>query len=170
METQTTMPAAQTAIFVKMAVDAWHAQNGRVEKLVNELTDEQLARETAPGRNTGTYLFGHLIAVSDRLFDAMGWGGRLHPELDQIFLVNPDKSGNEFPPIADLRKYWTEINEKINKHIAEMQPEDWFTKHATVSAEDFVKEPHRNKLNLLLSRAIHTSNHQGQMIYLGEKK
>ena len=157
------------AIFVKMVVDAWYMQNARVEKLVNSLTDEQLAAETAPGRNTGTYLFGHLLAVNDRLFDAFGWGGRLHPELDAPFLTSADKSDLPRPSIAALREYWTEVNNKLNAHIGQMRPQDWFTAHSTVSAEDFAKEPHRNKLNLLLSRTVHMSNHLGQMIFLEKK-
>jgi hypothetical protein len=160
----------RTAVFVKMAVDAWHTQNARVEQLINSLTDEQLAKETAPGRNTGTYLLGHLIAVSDRLFDALGWGARLHPELDKPFLDSPDKTEIEKPSIAQLREYWTEVNNKINAHIAAMQPEDWFAKHTMVSDEDFAKEPHRNKLNVLMNRTSHTAGHKDQMIFLTEKK
>ena len=170
METTTTHNKATAAVFVKMATDAWHTHNARVEKLIDSLTDAQLEAETAPGRNTGKYLYGHLIAVSDRLFDAMGWGGRLHPEMDEVFLASPDKSGHKMPSIAELKQYWRDVNDKLNGHIAAMQPEEWFSAHSTVSAEDFVKEPHRNKLNLLISRASHTGYHLGQMAYLAEKK
>src|SRR4051812_40135220 len=72
-------------LFVKMTISAWDTQNARLNKLMNSLTDEQMAAETSPGRNTGTYLFGHLIAVSDALFPIMGWGERLYPELETIF-------------------------------------------------------------------------------------
>jgi hypothetical protein len=34
---------------------------------------------------------GHLTAVHDRLFPMLGLGQRLHPELDEDFLVNPDR-------------------------------------------------------------------------------
>ena len=47
-----------------------------------------------------------------------------------------------------------------------MQPEDWFQKHSSVSAEDFAKEPHRNKLNIMITRATHLAYHTGQMALL----
>ena len=50
-----------------------------------------------------------------------------------------------------------------------MQPEDWFTKHSAISAEDFAKEPHRNKLNILINRTVHQGYHMGQLAYLVKK-
>ncbi|MBC7554999.1 MAG: hypothetical protein H7257_13600 [Taibaiella sp.] len=47
-----------------------------------------------------------------------------------------------------------------------MGAEDWFLKHNSVSAEDFVNEPHRNKLNILLTRTTHLSYHLGQFILI----
>ena len=38
-----------------------------------------------------------------------------------------------------------------------------------VSAEDFAKEPHRNKLNLIINRTNHQNTHYGQLIYLKPK-
>ena len=156
-------------LFIKMAVDAWNTQNNRLNKLVNSLTEEQVAAETSPGRNTGTYLFGHLIAVSDALFPLMGWGERFYPELEMPFLKTPDKSGLEFPPLDTLKAEFAAINAKIAEHISTMTAADWFAGHTAVSAEDFAKEPHRNKLNLLINRTNHTSYHLGQMAYLAPK-
>ncbi len=36
----------------------------------------------------------------------------------------------------------------------------------TVSDEDFEKEPHRNKLNIIVTRTSHLSYHTGQLILL----
>jgi hypothetical protein len=36
----------------------------------------------------------------------------------------------------------------------------------TVSPEDFAKEPHRNRLNVLISRTNHMANHIGQLLLL----
>nr|MBP6687382.1 DinB family protein [Lacibacter sp.] len=56
--------ATQLNLVVKMAISAWESQNKQLNKLIVALTDEQLQKEIAPGRNTGVYLLGHLIAVS----------------------------------------------------------------------------------------------------------
>ncbi len=171
MQTQNEINLVSTEkeLFVKMVITAWEAQNTRVDKLLDKITDEQLLAETAPGRNTGIYLLGHLTAVNDALFPLLGWGERLYPHLDAIFITNPDKSGQNMPSITDVKKYWQDVNTQLTQHIAAMQPDEWFTKHASVSAEDFEKEPHRNKLNILISRSIHQGYHLGQLVYLVKK-
>lgn len=151
-----------------MVLTAWHGQNTRVNDLLEKLSDEQLSAETAPGRNTGIYLFGHLVAVNDGLFKLLDLGERLHPELDDIFLRSPDKSGLAMPSIDALKTYWNEINSTLTDHFNKMQPSDWFARHTSVSEEDFAKEPHRNKLNIIITRTVHQGYHLGQMAYLKE--
>ena len=41
-----------------------------------------------------------------------------------------------------------------------------FEKHTAVSEEDFSKEPHRNKLNIVISRTSHLQYHTGQLVLL----
>jgi len=156
-------------VFIKMAISAWDGYNARVSKLLETLSDEEFLAETAPGRNTGIYLFGHLVAVSDALFPILGFGERLYPELDNIFVNNPDKSGHPMPSINDLKDYWSKVNAKLSDNIGKMREDDWFTRHNNVSEADFIKEPHRNKLNIILNRTSHTSYHLGQMVYLAKK-
>ena len=157
-------------LFIKMTVDAWNTQVTRLTKLFDALSDEQLATQTAPDRNTGIYLLGHLVAVTDGMLPLLGFGEKLYPQLEKPFITSPDRSGLEIPTVAELRKYWTEINAKLSKHIATTTRDEWFTKHNSVSAEDFAKEPHRNKLNILINRTNHNSYHLGQLIYLKPKK
>ena len=154
------------ALFVKMVLDAWQLQNKAVDDLLNEISDEQLMKETAPGRNTGIYLLGHFAAVNDRLFTLLAIGERLHPELDEIFLNSPDKSGGQMPSVDELKKYWNEINTSLTNKFNAMEADEWFEKHTSISAEDFAKEPNRNRLNVLITRAVHQGYHLGQMNYL----
>ena len=153
-----------------MVVSAWETQNTRVNKLLDSLTDEQLMSETAPGRNRGVYLIGHLTAVSDGMLPILGWGERLYPQLEDIFVAKPDKAVTQIPAVADIKKYWSKVNATITDHIRHMPAEEWFTKHSVVSAEDFAKEPHRNKLNILVNRTNHHSYHLGQLMYLAKQK
>jgi hypothetical protein len=163
------LTASHDALFVKMVLSAWQTQNTRVNELLTTLTDEQLSAETAPGRNTGIYLLGHLTAINDRLFTLLGVGERLHPELDEIFIDSPDKSGKTMPAIDELKKYWMKINSRLTGYFNNMQPAEWFMPHTAVSEEDFIQEPHRNKLNVLITRATHQAYHVGQMAYLKNK-
>jgi DinB superfamily len=165
-----TPQVAPSKMYVRMIVSAWETQNTRVDKMLSSLSDEQLSAETAPGRNTGVYLLGHLAAVNDNLFPLLGFGEKLYPELEKIFLSNPENAGLEKPSIASLREYWKTINNKLMGHIDKVTPEEWLTRHNSVSSEDFAKEPHRNKLNILINRANHQSYHLGQLAYLSKTK
>lgn len=161
--------STEKELFVKMAIDAWETQNSRVDKLLETLSDKQLQTETAKGKNSGVYLLGHLTAVNDGLLTILGLDKRLYPQLEEVFLKNPEKSGLEKPSVADLKQYWSEVNAKLKEHFAELTADDWFDKHVAISAEDFAKEPHRNKLNVLMSRTNHQSYHLGQLNFLTKK-
>lgn len=157
---------AQLNLVVKMTLTAWNAQNKQLKNLIDSLTDEQLQKEIAPGRNTGIYLLGHLIAVSDALFPLLGFGECLYPALEQVFIKIPDKSGQEMPTVTELKQQLEAVNAALATHLQTTTIDGWLSRHTAVSAEDFIKEPHRNKLNVVISRTNHMANHIGQLILL----
>ncbi|HEY5772213.1 MAG TPA: DinB family protein [Chitinophagaceae bacterium] len=158
METTT-----QSNLLVRMTLMAWDAQNNYLNKLISSLTDEQLAKEIAPGKNTGVYLLGHLIAVSDGMLPLLGFGDRLFPEMEEVFIKNPDKSGQVFLPVPELKQRLEAVNTKLNSHFRSAEVNGWLSRHEAVSSEDFVKEPHRNKLNVVINRTGHMAYHIGQL-------
>jgi len=159
----------QEQLFIKMALDAWNTYVKRTGDLLSSLTDEQIMQEASPGRNTGIYLLGHLIGVHDRIVELFFLGERQYQHLDEAFLANPDKSGFEMPSVETLRQNWVELHTRLANYFANMQPADWFGRHSAVPEEDFAKEPHRNKLNLIMNRTNHLATHYGQALYLKGK-
>jgi len=157
------METTQAGLLVKMILMAWDAQNNYLNKLISSLTDEQLAKEIAPGKNTGVYLLGHLIAVSDGMLPLLGFGDRLFPEMEEVFLKNPDKAGKAFPSVTELKRQLEAVNTKLNSHFTSTEINGWLSRHTAVSSEDFVKEPHRNKLNVVINRTGHMAYHIGQL-------
>ena len=157
------METTQSNLLVKMILMGWDAQNSYLNKLISSLTDEQLAKEIAPDKNTGVYLLGHLIAVSDGMLPLLGFGDRLFPEMEEVFIKNPDRSGQVFPPVTELKQRLEAVNTKINSHFKSTEVDGWLSRHTAVSSEDFVKEPHRNKLNVVINRTGHMAYHIGQM-------
>jgi hypothetical protein len=157
---------SQEQLYVSMARNSWDAHIKRTNAVLDGLTDAQLQEEIAPGRNRGIYLLGHLTAVHDAMFDILGLGQRQHPELDAVFLSSPDKAGLDMPSAAALRQSWSEVNARLGERLSKMLPSEWFTQHTQMSAEDFAKEPHRNKLSVLLSRTTHMAYHLGQLVLL----
>lgn len=154
---------------VKMVVDAWKTQNTRVSEFLNKVSDEQLLKEISPGRNTGRYVLGHLTAVSDGLLPLFGLGERRFPLLEDHFVKDPEDRSADAPSPIELRRAWAEIIGVLQDNFENLTTEDWFQRHTAVSEEDFQKEPHRNRLNVLISRTNHQSYHLGQLLFLTNK-
>lgn len=156
----------QKQLSAKIALDTFTGQVRRAGKVIDALTDEQLAGEISPGRNTGTYLLGHLTAVHDAMLPLLGIGHRAHPDLDEPFLKNPDKTDLPKPGITALRTAWKEVNDTLTSKLSALTPDQWYERHTAVSEEDFAKEPHRNRLNVVIGRAGHLAYHLGQLALL----
>jgi hypothetical protein len=168
LSTAKTQPGQE--LFIKMVLSAWDTHIARISKLLDELSDETLAAPVAPGRNTGTYILGHLVAVHDGMLPVLGLGDKLYPQLEPIFLTNPENADTAKPSLQELRQYWIAVNTKLSQQIATMPADEWFNRHTVVSEADFAKEPHRNKLNILINRTNHLSYHWGQLVFFKPKK
>lgn len=160
---------SEKELFIKMVISNWDLQVGRINSVLSKLSDEELSTPTAPGRNTGIYLLGHLAAVSDGMFTFLGIGEKLNPKMEELFVRKPEDSGLEKPSIAELKDYWNKVNTLLSDKMNQIAPEEWFNRHMAVSEEDFAKEPHRNKLNIVINRTNHLSYHLGQLVYLVKK-
>jgi hypothetical protein len=149
---------------VASALLAWKQQIERAQKMFAPLTDEQLRKEVAPGKNRLLYLYGHLVAVHDGMRPLLDLGPRLHPELDAPFLTGKDGSvpDTDLPSAAALKRMWDEVHDSLNLGIGTFTAEDWARKHTVVSDEDFAKNPLRNRMAILLSRTSHIAYHLGQ--------
>ena len=155
-----------TETSVKMIFDRWNASIKNCDILLSSLTDEALQNEIAPGRNRGVYLLGHLLAVHDDMLVLLDMGEKLYPELHEPFLKYADKTVAQIPSAAALRIFWANQCAVIKQKFDSLKPEEWFAKHTAVSAEDFMAEPHRNKLNIIITRTSHLQYHMGQLVLL----
>jgi hypothetical protein len=147
---------------LKVAINSWRLVVERADEIFSRLTEDQLLREVAPGKNRVIYLWGHLIAVHDRMFSILGLGPRLHLELDSVFIDNPDRAVSEKPSAGQLKQYWHEVNEKLLLQFQSLSADEWLLQHRAMSEEDYAKDPARNRLAVLLSRTNHLSYHLGQ--------
>jgi len=154
----------QQQLFVKMAMNAWDLNLKRATATFEGFTGEQFFYEVAPGKNRIIYLLGHLVAVHDMMLPLLGFGERRYTQLDEAFISNPDKVIKDLPSAEDLKTYWNNINEILADHFNNLSASEWFQKHTMITAEDFVKEPHRNRLSVLMTRTNHLSYHLGQVV------
>jgi hypothetical protein len=160
------MEKAPNELFAATVLANWELALKRINALFDRATDTDLLKPIAPGKNRVIYLLGHLVAIHDNMVPLLGLGDKRYPELDAPFIHNPDNSETKLPSPAELRQQWKAINTFLTERLQEWKPEEWLQKHTAVSAEDFAKEPHRNRLNIVLSRTGHVSYHAGQLALL----
>jgi hypothetical protein len=144
------------------ALRNWKTSIDHAGKLFGSFSEPELQQEVAPGKNRRIYLWGHLTAVNDALIPLLGFGERLHPELDAAFVSNPDRSRPDSISAKQLKQAWDEINARLEKEFAKLSPAEWTQRPTSVSEADFEKEPYRNRFTILLGRTSHLTYHLGQ--------
>ena len=55
-----------------------------------------------------------------------------------------------------------EVNDKLTRAFEGFTLESWLQKHTAVSDHDFIEDPMRNRLAVVMNRASHPSYHAGQ--------
>jgi hypothetical protein len=76
-----------------MVIAEWDKQNNNLNKFLSSVTNEQLSKEIAPGKNTGIYLVGHLIAISDAMLPLLAFREKLFPILRTYLSQIPISQG-----------------------------------------------------------------------------
>jgi len=147
---------------IDSALRNWRSNVDRADKLFGNLSQEQLLQEVAPGKNRLIYLWGHLTAFNDALIPLLGFGSRIRPELDLMFVSNPDRTVTTILSGGELKIIWQETSQILWTGFSKLSVADWLLKHGAVSEEDFLREPHRNRFTVLLARTTHIAYHLGQ--------
>jgi uncharacterized damage-inducible protein DinB len=162
------MTNSNQQIFVTTALKSWDVWTARAGKLFDSLTDEQMQSEIAPGKNRPYYLLGHLVAVDDAMIPQLRLGEPDYAHLREPFIDSADKAAGDPVSTSELRQAWKMVHDKLRARFEQLSPAEWLERHSTVSEEDFAKEPHRNRLAILMSRTGHISYHIGQLMLLSK--
>ena len=110
------------------------------------------------------YIWGHLSASNDAILPLFGFGPRRFPDLERMFVKNPDRAVTQIISGTELKEIWTQLDVALWEEFQKLSSSDWLQRHQGVSAEDFAREPHRNRYASLLGRTAHLAYHLGQAI------
>jgi hypothetical protein len=158
----------QVRQIINQVISFWLAQNKAIDNFFSKHQDEIYLKEVAPGRNSAVYLLAHLIATNDGMLPLFGLRDKLFPALAP--LATEDESGVPFTlSLIDLKNQWDVLNQLLESKFRGMTIADWLGRHNSVSEEDFLLDPQRNKLNVLINRASHQNYHRGQLVFLNER-
>jgi hypothetical protein len=149
-------------IFGVTVLNSWRLVINRFNKTLSELSDEQLQQQAAQGGSRVFYLLGHLTAMHDRMFPLLGIGERLHTELDEPYIANPDRELADPLSATELRRAWAEVNDKLT---SPSKGSHWKT--GCKSTQQFPMRISsrilkRNRLAVVMKRTSHSSYHAGQ--------
>ena len=136
-------------VLIQTAISSWEQIINRVGTLCSSCSEEQSLVEVASGKNRILYLWGHLTAVDDALFSILRLGERLHPELDAIFIAQPDRSVS-LPTSTEIAKRWEDVHIELLSRFKTLTSKEWLDRHGNVSPEEFEQKPTRNRLAVLL--------------------
>jgi len=141
----------------------WDAYNRRMQKALETISEENFYKPIVPEGNSPSWLMGHLADTDDALLELFGIRDRMFPELAKIY--HHERSTNQIGHLSkvELITQWKAIIAELDRAFKGMSESDWHARHWAVSEEDFKKEPHRNKLNVMLSRVTHKASHLGQI-------
>src|SRR5258707_3128011 len=116
----------------------WRSNVDRAGKLFGNLSQEQLLQEVARGKNRLIYLWGHLTAINDALIPLLGFGPRIHPELDLMFVSNPDRTVTTILSGGELKIIWQETSQILWTGFSKLSVADARLKHGAGYEEEFV--------------------------------
>src|SRR5260370_20841788 len=78
-------------LYLAVALNGWKGNIERADKMFSGLSDQDVLREIAPGKNRLIYLWRHLTLTHDTMLPLFSIARRLHPEFDIEIISNPDK-------------------------------------------------------------------------------
>ena len=151
-------------LMIQSVLSNWRLTITRLSTLFGGLSQTEFFEEIAPDRNRVVYVLGHLTAVHDSTLEVLGFGTRNHPQLEEVFIKNPDRVHEPLPSVADLMSFWKTVNQRLYDGIESLSLKQWVGRHRSVSDEDFIKNPTRSCLTVVLNRTNHASYHLGQLV------
>ena len=151
-------------LMIQSILGNWRLTITRLSRLFDGLSEAQFHEEIAPGRNRIIYVLGHLVAVHDSTLEVLGFGTRDHPELDDVFIKNSDRTFEIDLSAAHLSSLWGHVNRRLDDGMQSLTPAQWVGRHRKVTEEDFAKDPTRSCASVVLNRTNHAGYHLGQLM------
>jgi hypothetical protein len=97
-------------IISRQFYEQWKITSGWISENLDDLSDDDLKHELAPGKNHGVWILGHLIQCEDELSKFLGLGDYIYPENEQLFSQNSKLLPVEsYPELKTLRIQWEEV-------------------------------------------------------------
>jgi hypothetical protein len=151
-------------VLIESALKVWKLNEIRFARVFHALSEVELQREIAPERNRLIYIWGHVVAVNDGLFPLLGIGPRLYPELENTFLLQPDRTVPDIYSGDQMKRASTRVADALWEAFTRWTASEWLALHTGVTAEEFSVNPTRNRFTVMVNRTAHVAYHLGQAV------
>ncbi|MGC4021084.1 MAG: DinB family protein [Cyclobacteriaceae bacterium] len=141
----------------------WSTYNNRMQKVLDTISENDFNKPVYTGHNSPSWILGHLVDTEDSLLELFGIRSRLYPDLKTIYNHEKGKNQSGHLSKSELTARWKSVSAELDKAFNSWSEQEWLGRHTAVSEEYFKKEPHRNKLNVMLARVSHKASHLGQI-------
>src|SRR5260370_17358254 len=82
LETQKETFMTNEEMFLAVGLNGWKGNIERADKMFSGLSEEELLKEVAPGKNRMIYLWGYLTVTHDAMLPLLGFLRRFFPQFD----------------------------------------------------------------------------------------
>src|SRR5262249_19109034 len=113
---------------IDSALRNWQSTVDRTGRLFGNLSQEQLLQEVSAVKNRDIYLLGRLTAFTDALIPLLLLELRIYPELDLMFVSNPDGTVPTVLLGEDLKIIWQETSQILWTGFSKLSVADWLQK------------------------------------------
>lgn len=141
----------------------WDAMNKRMLKTMDSISEENFHKPIVAGGNSPSWIIGHLVEADDALLELLGIGKRMFLDLSKIY--HHERGANQTGHLTkqEVTQRFKSVCAALDTAFKSWNEADWLMRHTAVSEEDFKNGPHRNRLNVMLSRLSHKASHLGQL-------
>ena len=148
-------------------LEQFSIMEGWINQHLNSLSDEDLAAEIAPGRNTGIWTLGHLIASMDDIGLYLCNEDILYKDLWDQFGPGSKSDGKAYPPVSEMRERWIKVNEKAKRIISGLTDNELNEKH---NNKQDTTEFYNTKQKVIDCWILHQMYHAGHLGILSANK
>ncbi len=149
-------------------LEQFSIMEGWINQHLNSLSDDDLKNEIAPGRNTGVWTLGHLIASMDDIGLYLSNEDKEYKDYLEMFGPGSKPASlDNYPSINEMRDKWKKVNEKAKRIIGNVSDEELENDHNNkTDPTDFYK----TKKKVIDCWILHQMYHAGQLGIMSANK
>ena len=151
---------------IKTLFEQWQIMANWTSGNIKALSDEDLKKSFAEGKNHGVWILGHLIESEDELSKFLGKGDMLFPEYEDMFGQGSKLKGIEhYPHISLLREQWSKVLDKNREMYSKFSDSELDEPHC-IQFDSQLNDFFKTKGRCLMIWILHQMYHTGQLAIL----